>query len=82
MKFCKDCASYQPPVITSKCHCEQMCVSNRQTGEVNMVTGEPMMWGADPVNLRHDPDACGPDAKWFEPANLDGRLAMLEGESK
>jgi hypothetical protein len=29
-------------------------------------------------SLRADEGKCGPSAKWFEPATLDGRLAMLD----
>lgn len=81
MKFCKDCKSYRAAVVTSKCFCPASCSSGHGgTGVFDPVTGNENRWSGDPHVLRKADGPCGPDAKWFEPANLDGRLAMLEGE--
>ncbi|HKR45464.1 MAG TPA: hypothetical protein VJU59_38315 [Paraburkholderia sp.] len=85
MKFCKDCKHYRAGLAT---HGGSLlpglfivvpdgCYGAR-TPEINLVTGVSNTYAGDCKAMRADGADCGPQGKWFEPANLDGRLAMLE----
>ncbi|WP_109477687.1 hypothetical protein [Paraburkholderia sp. C35] len=78
MKFCKDCKHYKPVTEISKFAVGASCVARSTRQEFDPVTGQQLLYAGEPVKLRGKDGECGPDAKWFEPANLDGRLAMLE----
>lgn len=81
LKFCKDCKSYQPPIISDKCFCDARCTSGSGgKGTFDPVTGNEYTFSGNPHILRAEGEPCGPEANWFEPATLDGRLAMLDGD--
>jgi hypothetical protein len=85
MKFCKDCRHFEKGVFANggsllpgfamafppKCH-------GNPEPTFNLVTGERRTYAGDCADVRCDGMRCGPAANWFEPATLDGRLAMLE----
>lgn len=79
MKFCKDCVHYEPPqaAMAYGCFAFVPATCRFDRGEFNPVTGEKKMFAGYPEVLRAPGQDCGPDAVWFKPANLDGRLAML-----
>lgn len=82
MKFCKDCKHYRPGAVSVKIYCEAACMAanGNGTGEFDPVTGVERRYSGNPHDLRAEVTRCGPDAKWFEPGTLDGRLAVLEGD--
>ena len=79
MKFCKDCKHYSPSVVFASMYCAgAVPASCGREGVRDPVTGGPRITGLCD-SLRIDESKCGPSGAWFEPATLDGRLAMLEG---
>lgn len=78
MKFCKDCKHFRPTVETLKWAVGPSCHARDTREEFDPVTGEQITYAGQPSELRGKDGECGPDAKWFEPATLEGRLAMLE----
>jgi hypothetical protein len=80
MKFCKDCKHYRPPIVDYKCAIPAACFAakGKGTGEFDPVTGDERRYSGSPYVLRSEGAGCGPDAEWFEPGTLDGRLAALE----
>ncbi|CAB3730792.1 hypothetical protein LMG27174_05779 [Paraburkholderia rhynchosiae] len=78
MKFCKDCKHYQPAGELWKFAVGDACLARSERQEFDPVTGKHLTYAGEPKHLRAKDGECGPDAKWFVPANLDGRLAMLD----
>ena len=75
MKFCTDCQWFVPKLVNglpdpefSKC---------RYIDRRNMVTGEPDYWYATVQRNHISADKCGPDARFFMPAQSEG---MCDGE--
>lgn len=75
MKFCKDCKHYSPAGHAGFLAAWPATCQAQDTHDP--VTGESRITGVCD-QLRADADKCGANAKWFDPVNLDGRLAMLE----
>lgn len=76
MKFCKDCKHYNEGAVSSKVYIPDMCKAGEKV--FDPVSGREIGYAGEPRELRHDENKCGMSAKWFDPANLDGRLAILE----
>nr|WKF58806.1 hypothetical protein HUO10_003307 [Paraburkholderia busanensis] len=75
MKFCKDCKHYRPVVATILFAIPDQCHAGEQRRDP--VNGYRIPLGS-PSDLRMEGGKCGVEGKLFEPATLDGRLAMLE----
>jgi hypothetical protein len=73
MKFCKDCKHYQAAVA---CIYFAVPASCGYGDKRDPVTGDRRITGMC-GDLRADESKCGPAGNWFDPATLDGRLAML-----
>lgn len=83
MKFCKDCKRYSPAASADGgtllpgvfLHTPAQCAQGTHT---DIVTGATRIKTIDCAKCRADDDLCGIDGRNFEPATLDGRLAMLD----
>lgn len=90
MKLCIDCKRYQPATGRLK-HIDgygrveyfelpDLCLSMQLPHEVDPVAGG-VSGNVFPANqCRSEEEKCGRKGKWFEPATLDGRLAMLDDD--
>ena len=77
MKFCKDCKHYSPAMSFCGWGIAVACTATCAYGDLrDPVTGDKRIAGLCD-SLRADESKCGPAASWFDPATLDGRLAML-----
>jgi hypothetical protein len=77
MKFCKDCKHYSPAVAAIGFGIAISVPASCNHGDRrDPVTGDRRIAGLCD-SLRAVEFECGSDAAWFEPATLDGRLAML-----
>lgn len=81
MKFCKDCAHFRPASAMWKVAIPDACHAKAGTMEFDPVTGREITYAGLPSALRADRSKCGLTAKWFKPATLDGRLAVLDDSS-
>lgn len=79
MKLCKDCKHYSPAgAFASMWGIGAAWPASCHYGDKrDPVTGDKRIAGTC-ESLRGFAGDCGQDAKWFEPATLDGRLAMLD----
>jgi hypothetical protein len=83
VKFCKDCKRYTPATSADGgtllpgvfLHIPAQCTQGMHT---DIVTGETRMKTMDCAKSRANEELCGIDGVNFEPATLDGRLAMLD----
>ena len=89
MKFCKDCKHFEPEFSCDGgsllpgffYYREPLCKHPDGAKEViDRIKGDHRWLNMGCKFNRDSEDARGPRAKWFEPANLDGRLAMLEND--
>lgn len=78
MKLCKDCKHFRPGGVAQKIAWAPSCYAPTSPPVFDPVTGTELSYMGDPYVLRSEDGTCGPTGKWFEPANLDGKLAMLE----
>jgi len=85
MKFCKDCIHHTPEISGHGgtllpgffFYLPAQCKKGEHV-EVDLVDGREIRSGGhECTTAREESTLCGPDAHWFEPATLDGRLAML-----
>lgn len=81
-KFCIDCRRYRADAVVSGLpmhrpgaqHVVAVCLSPI---EPDPVSGAQRFHAVDCNIARASDELCGSGAAWFEPATLDGRLAML-----
>jgi hypothetical protein len=86
MKFCKDCKRYRAEVNVDGGtllpgffqHIPAACIRSTDT---DLVTGKEIYRLVNCEIARKSEEMCGQDAAWFEPATLDGRLAMLDDKA-
>lgn len=84
MKLCKDCKHYIEPVSADGgsllpgffMHIPAQCEASRFDTGVDLVSGEKRSYTRECKDMRSR--GCGADGGLFVPANLDGRLAMLD----
>jgi hypothetical protein len=83
VKFCKDCKNYRPAISGGGGSLlpgfvfaiPAQCVQGTHT---DLVTGEKRLKTVDCAECRKHDALCGIDGTRFDPATLDGRLAMLD----
>jgi hypothetical protein len=84
-KFCKDCQHFVKEFAFSggallpefAYFFPAQCFGAKRVPIVNLIDGTSHKPFDDCKDVRADAEKCGPDGAWFEPATLDGRLAML-----
>lgn len=87
MKLCKDCVHFVPEhswgggsLLPGAFFYQEALCTHPDSGKevVDLVNGNHRTLNMGCTRNRGNEDACGHSGKWFDPANLDGRLAMLE----
>jgi hypothetical protein len=82
MKFCIDCKHYRAEIVVTggawfPGALNRIPATCLHPVDPDVVSGQNQYQVLDAKAARADEDLCGADGKWFDPATLDGRLAML-----